>query len=72
MAQHRRLTPTQRDAAEDREQERYDELFAEIEEAQRDAYFLEFGPEYRAQHPFKPHRVHEQVTARMLAEKNEQ
>jgi hypothetical protein len=64
----RRLTPSERDRNEEQEQARYDELFAQIEEEQRLEYSMEFGPEYRAAHPFTPYKVHERVVSRMRAE----
>lgn len=60
----RRLTPSERDRNEEQEQARYDELFAQIEEEQREQYDREFGPGV----PFKPRQVHERVVARMRAE----
>jgi len=69
----RRLTPDQRDRFAEQEQDRYEELYAEIEEAEREEYDRAFGAEYRALHPFQPDRgrVHAKVVARMKEEAEE-
>lgn len=60
----RRLTPSERDRNEEQEQARYDELYAQIEEEQREEHDREFGLGV----PFKPRQVHERTVARMRAE----
>lgn len=52
-------------------QERYAELYAEIEAAERAEYDEQFGPIFLQQHPFKPDgaRVHAKVLQRMNQEK---
>lgn len=59
----RRLTPEQQDAREDHEQQRYDQLMSEYEDAARDEYEQEFGPSPG----YKPDgaRLHEMVMQRM-------
>ena len=40
--------------AEEREEDRYHELYAQIEDQMRADYIRDFGPTYRAAYPFKP------------------
>lgn len=42
------------DSCEERDQQMYDEMYASIEDRQRREYEHEFGPAYRAKHPFRP------------------
>lgn len=58
----RRLTPNEIDAREERAQELYDRLYAEIEYAEREEWDREFGPG-----TFKPNgsRVHGKVMIKM-------
>lgn len=57
----RRLTPEQQDRNDEQAQERYDELYAQIEDEQREEHEREFG------HSFKPNgaRIHAAVMQRM-------
>lgn len=66
-----RLSPEKRDRNEEQEQERYEELYAEIEEKQRAEYCRDFGPDYRIKYPFRGDGIHEAVMARMAKEKED-
>lgn len=59
-----RLTADERDRNEEREQARYDRIYAEIEEADREEHDREFGPAI----PFRPWRLHERTVDRIRAE----
>lgn len=61
----RRLTPAERADRDEAEGMLYDTLFAEIEAAERLEYEQQFGPEFRAKHPFTPDRVHNHEEAMM-------
>lgn len=65
----RRLTPSQRDVLEDREQKRYDELFAEYEELAIAEYEMNFGPSPG----YKPDgaKIDQLIKARMRKEQQE-
>lgn len=65
------MTGLERDLLDEQEGERYTELYALEEERQRNEYLIEFGPDFYKKYPFKPHRVHEIVTARMREESEE-
>lgn len=39
--------------AEEREEDRYNELYAQIEDQMKAQYLRDFGPTYRQAHPFK-------------------
>lgn len=64
----RRLTP---DEQQERADERYNDLYAQIEANMRETYELEFGPAYRLKHPFEPdrNRIHAATMARMQRDK---
>lgn len=66
----RRLSAAERAARDEAEGMHYDTLFAEIEQAAREEYEAQFGPEYRARHPFKLDgaQAHAQVMARIRQE----
>lgn len=40
--------------AQEREEERYRELYEQVEASMKSEYERDFGPTYRAAHPFKP------------------
>lgn len=62
----RRRTPDEQDRRDEQAQARYDQLYAEIEAAERDEHDRAFGPGI----PFKPDgaRVHAKVQARLQQE----
>lgn len=62
-----RLSQEQRDRREERNQELYERVFAEIEDEERQQYEDDFGPTYRAKWPYKPDgaRTHTKVLKRM-------
>lgn len=64
----RRLTP---DEQEERQADRYEELYAQIEANWRETYDREFGSAYRLKHPFKPDRnlIHAATMAQMQRDK---
>lgn len=63
-----------RKTREELDQERYEQVYAEIEAAEREEYDREFGQEFRVKHPFKPDgaRVHAKVIERLTREKYSQ
>lgn len=69
----RRLTPEEIDKRREQSQARYEEIYAEIEAAERAEYDEQFGAAFQTAHPFKPDgaRVHAKVVARMTQESSE-
>jgi hypothetical protein len=63
----RRLTP---DEQEERQADRYEELYAQIEANMREEYDRLFGAGYRSKNPYKPNsdRIHAAVMAQMQRE----
>lgn len=62
-----RLSQEQRDRREERSQELYERVFAEVEDEERRQYEDDFGPTYRAKWPYKQDGVciHAKVVKRM-------
>lgn len=62
-----RLSQEQRDRREERNQELYERVFSEIEDEERRQYEYDFGPTYRAKHPYMADgaRIHAKVLKRM-------
>lgn len=62
-----RLSQEQRDRREERNQELYERVFAEIEDEERRQYEDDFGPTYRAKHPYMADsaRIHTKVAKRL-------
>lgn len=69
----RLMTQEERDRREDLEQRLYDEMYAQIEDRQRAEYDQEFGPAFRAAHPFRPNHavIHRLTTEAIEKAKNE-
>lgn len=66
----RRLTAAERAERDERHANKYERVAAEIEQAQREEYEREFGPTYKAKHPYvlDGEALHERVLQRMRAE----
>lgn len=69
MRSIRRLTAEERARHDEQHQARYDDLYAEIEAAERQEYDEEFGTDYRQRHPYKPDgaRIHAKVLEKLSA-----
>ena len=70
----RTLTPEERDRRQELARENYERVYAEIEAELMEEWDREFGPEFRAKHPFKPDtaRVHQLATARIAQQSNDE